>query len=114
MVTASLFVVSLFFIPIFEPLQALRFAYAPPLMIVGMLMLSSVARIDFDDFTELVPAFATIVVMAFTYNIANGLTAGLVLYPIMKIVAGRWRDLRAGTIVLAILCALYYVFGLVH
>lgn len=113
-VTASLFLVSLFFIPIFEPLQALRFAYAPPLMIVGMLMLSSVARIDFDDFTELVPAFATIVVMAFTYNIANGLTAGLVLYPIMKIVAGRWRDLRAGTIVLAILCALYYVFGLVH
>ena len=113
-VTAALFLASLFFIPIFEPLQALRFAYAPPLMIVGMLMLSSVARIEFDDFTELVPAFATIVVMAFTYNIANGLTAGLVLYPIMKIVAGRWRDLRAGTIVLAVLCALYYLFGLVH
>jgi AGZA family xanthine/uracil permease-like MFS transporter len=83
-------------------------------MIVGMLMLSSVTKIDFDDFTELVPAFATIVTMSFTYNIANGLTAGLVLYPVMKIVAGRWRELRAGTVVLAILCALYYAFGLVH
>jgi AGZA family xanthine/uracil permease-like MFS transporter len=113
-VTAALFGVSLFFIPLFEPLQSLRYAYAPPLMIVGMLMLSAVARIDFNDFTELVPAFATIVVMAFTYNIANGLTAGLVLYPVMKILAGRWRELRAGTIVLAVLCGLYYAFGLVH
>jgi AGZA family xanthine/uracil permease-like MFS transporter len=113
-VTAALFGVSLFFIPLFEPLQSLRYAYAPPLMIVGMLMLSTVAKIDFNDFTELVPAFATIVVMAFTYNIANGLTAGLVLYPVMKILAGRWRELRAGTIVLAVLCGLYYAFGLVH
>jgi len=113
-VTATLFLVSLFFIPLFEPMQTLRYAYAPPLMIVGMLMLSSVTKIAFDDLTELVPAFTTIVVMAFTYNIANGLTAGLVLYPVMKIVAGRWRELRAGTVVLAILCALYYAFGLVH
>jgi adenine/guanine/hypoxanthine permease len=113
-VTASLFLLSLFFIPLFEPLQSLRYAYAPPLMIVGMLMLSSVKGIEFDDFTELVPAFATIVVMAFTYNIANGLTAGLVLYPVMKIVAGRWRELRAGTVVLAALCGLYYAFGIVH
>jgi AGZA family xanthine/uracil permease-like MFS transporter len=113
-VTALLFLASLFFIPLFEPLQSLRYAYAPPLMIVGMLMLSSVKGIEFDDFTELVPAFATIVVMAFTYNIANGLTAGLVLYPVMKIVAGRWRELRAGTVVLAALCGLYYAFGIVH
>lgn len=113
-VTAALFAVSLFLIPLFEPMQSLRYAYAPPLMIVGMLMLSSVTRIDFDDFTELVPAFATIVVMAFTYNIANGLTAGLVLHPVMKLMAGRWRDVRAGSVVLALLCLLYYVFGIVH
>jgi adenine/guanine/hypoxanthine permease len=113
-VTAGLFLLSLFFIPLFEPLQSLRYAYAPPLLVVGMLMLSSIARIDFDDFTELVPAFATIVVMVFTYNIANGLTAGLLLYPIMKLLAGRVRELRAGAIVLAILCAVYFVFGLPH
>jgi AGZA family xanthine/uracil permease-like MFS transporter len=113
-VTASLFFISLFFIPLFEPLQSLRYAYAPPLLVVGMLMLSSIARIDFDDFTELVPAFATIVVMVFTYNIANGLTAGLLLYPIMKLLAGRVKEIRAGSVALAILCAVYFVFGLPH
>ena len=83
-------------------------------MIVGMLMLGAVAKIDFDDLTELVPAFTTVIVMVFTFNIANGLTAGLVLYPIMKLLAGRWREVRPGMIVLAALCAVYYVFGLPH
>ena len=113
-VTAALFAISLFFIPLFEPMQTLRFAYAPPLLVVGMLMVRSVANIAFDDITELLPAFVTIVVMVFTYNIANGLTAGLVLYPLMKIFAGRFRELRAATIVLGVICALYYVVGLIH
>ena len=60
------------------------------------------------------PTFATIVMMVFTYNIANGLTAGLALYPLIKVAAGRGRELRAGTLVLALLCAVYYVFGLPH
>lgn len=114
LVTAMLFVASLFFIPLFEPMQSLRFAYAPALMIVGMLMLGAVTKIDFDDLTELVPAFTTVVVMVFTFNIANGLTAGLLLYPIMKVLSGRARELRAGAIVLAGLCALYYGFGIPH
>jgi AGZA family xanthine/uracil permease-like MFS transporter len=114
LVTAMLFVVSLFFIPLFEPMQSLRFAYAPALMIVGMLMLGAVAKIDFDDLTELVPAFTTVVVMVFTFNIANGLTAGLLLYPVMKVLSGRARELRPGAIVLAALCALYYAFGIPH
>jgi AGZA family xanthine/uracil permease-like MFS transporter len=113
-VTATLFALSLFFIPLLEPLQSLQYAYAPALLIVGMLMLSNVAKIDFDDLTELVPAFTTVVVMVFTFNIANGLTAGLLLYPIMKVLSGRWRELRAGAVVLAGLCGLYYAFGLPH
>jgi AGZA family xanthine/uracil permease-like MFS transporter len=113
-VTAGLFALSLFFIPIFEPMQSLQYAYAPALLIVGMLMLGAVAKIDFDDLTELVPAFTTVIVMVFTFNIANGLTAGLVLYPVMKLLAGRRRELRAGTLVLAGLCVLYYAFGLPH
>jgi AGZA family xanthine/uracil permease-like MFS transporter len=114
LVTAMLFGASLFFIPLFAPMQSLRFAYAPALLIVGMLMLGAVAKIDFEDLTELVPAFTTVAVMVFTFNIANGLTAGLVLYPIMKVLSGRARELRAGAIVLAALCALYYVFGIPH
>jgi AGZA family xanthine/uracil permease-like MFS transporter len=113
-VTAALFALSLFFIPLLEPLQSLQYAYAPALLIVGMLMLGAVTKIDFDDLTELVPAFTTVVVMVFTFNIANGLTAGLVLWPIVKLLAGRAREVRAGAIVLAALCAVYFAFGLPH
>ena len=112
--TAGLFALSLFFLPLIEPLQRLRFAYGPALIAVGVLMIGTVRKIDFDDLSELVPAFVTIVMMLFTYNIANGLTAGLVVYPVMKLAAGRARDLNGGSIVLALLCLVYYVFGLVH
>lgn len=114
LVTASLFALSLFFIPLIEPLQQLRFAYGPALIAVGVLMIGSVRRINFDDLTEWVPAFATIVMMIFTYNIANGLTAGLVLHPVLKLATGRARDLSIGSVILALLCAAYYVFGLPH
>ena len=77
-------------------------------------MLGSVKRIDFDDLTEAVPAATTMTLMLFTFNIANGLTAGLVLYPVFKVLAGRWRDLRVGNVVLGMLCLVYFVFGLPH
>lgn len=112
--TAGLFAASLFFIPLIEPLQRLRFAYAPALVVVGLAMMGSFRKIDFEDLTEAAPAFATIVMMVFTYNIANGLTAGLALYPVMKIATGRARELGAGSISLAALCLVYYVFGLPH
>ncbi|MGD0017423.1 MAG: NCS2 family permease [Verrucomicrobiia bacterium] len=113
-VTAGLFVVSLFFIPLVEPLQQLRYAYGPALIAVGVLMIGSIRKIDFEDMTELVPAFVTIAMMLFTYNIANGLTAGLLVYPVMKLAAGRYKELNAGAVVLALLCLVYYVFGLPH
>jgi AGZA family xanthine/uracil permease-like MFS transporter len=112
--TGLLFALSLFFIPLVEPLQHLRYAYGAALIAVGALMLESVRRVDFGDLTEAVPAFVTIAMMVFTYNIANGLTAGLVLYPVMKLLAGRFHELRTGSIVLACLCLVYYVFGLPH
>jgi AGZA family xanthine/uracil permease-like MFS transporter len=112
--TAALFAASLFFVPLIEPLQRLRYAYAPALVAVGLLMVSSVRRIDFDDLTELVPAFATIAMMVFTYNIGNGLTAGLLLYPIVKLAAGRAREVKGGAWALAAVSAIYFVFGLPH
>ena len=112
--TGLLFALSLFFIPIVEPLQQLRFAYGPALIAVGVLMLDSIKKIDFDDLTELVPAFVTITMMIFSYNIANGLTAGLVLYPVLKLLTGRWREINGGSVVLAVLCLIYYIFGLPH
>jgi len=52
--------------------------------------------------------------MVFTFNIANGLTAGLVVHPIMKLLAGRAREIKPGSIVLAAACLVYYLFGLPH
>jgi AGZA family xanthine/uracil permease-like MFS transporter len=52
--------------------------------------------------------------MLFTYNIGNGLTAGLAIYPVLKIAAGRWRELNLGSAALAALSMSYYVFGLPH
>jgi AGZA family xanthine/uracil permease-like MFS transporter len=113
-VTALLFVASLFFIPLVEPLQHLSYAYGPALIAVGILMLGSITKIDFADLTEAVPACTTIAMMVFTYNIGNGLTAGLTLYPILKLATGKARDLNWGSVVLAALCAVYYIFGLPH
>jgi AGZA family xanthine/uracil permease-like MFS transporter len=113
-VTALLFAASLFFLPLIQPLQSMTYAYGPALIAVGVLMLGSLAKIPFDDLTEVVPAFVTIVMMIFTYNIANGLTAGLIVYPVLKLLTGRWRDLSTGSIVLGLACLVYYVFGLPH
>jgi len=113
-VTAVLFAASLFFIPLLEPLQKLQYAYAPALVAVGLLMTGSFARIEFEDLTELVPAFVTITLMVFTYNIGNGLTAGLLVYPLVKAAAGRLREVKPGAYGLALVCAAYYVFGLPH
>ncbi len=112
--TALLFLVSLFFIPLVKPLQQLQYAYGPALIAVGVLMIGSIRHIAFDDLTELIPSFATVTMMVFTYNIGNGLTAGLLLYPVVKLLAGRVREVNAGSIVLALLCAVYFVFGLPH
>lgn len=113
-VVALLFFASLFFLPLLEPLQHLRFAYAPALMAVGLLMIQSIAKVDLEDLTEAVPAFATIVMILFSYNIANGLTAGVILYPLFKALCGRANELHPGSLVLAGLCLIYYCFGLPH
>jgi AGZA family xanthine/uracil permease-like MFS transporter len=112
--TAGLFAASLFLVPALEPLQRLRYAYAPALVAVGLLMTASARHLDFDDLTELVPAFATIVMIVFTYNVGNGLTAGLVLYPLIKVAAGRAAEVKGGAWALAGISAVYFAFGLPH
>jgi AGZA family xanthine/uracil permease-like MFS transporter len=112
--TATLFAASLFFVPAVAPLQRLHYAYAPALVAVGLLMAASARHIDFDDLTELVPAFATIAMMVFTYNVGNGFTAGLLLYPLVKLAAGRGREVKGGSWALAGISAVYFFFGLPH
>lgn len=113
-VIGVLFLVALFFIPLFEPLQKLNFAYAPALMSVGLMMVPAITRIDLEDLSEAVPAFFTIIITIFTYNIANGVTAGLLLYPVMKLFCGKAKEIHPGALVLAGMCLIYYIFGLPH
>jgi adenine/guanine/hypoxanthine permease len=107
-VVAALFAMSLFFAPLAAAIPAV--AYAPALIIVGAMMVAPVVKIDFDDYTEAIPAFTVIALMSFTYNIGVGITAGLVLYPLLKLAAGRYREIRAGLWILCILSFLFYVF----
>jgi AGZA family xanthine/uracil permease-like MFS transporter len=113
-VTAGFFLLCLFIIPALSPLQHLKYAYGPALICVGVLMLGSLKKIDTDDFTEAFPAFTTIAMMIFTYSIANGLTAGLVLYAAIKVLTGRGSEVKSGSWLLAAACLTYFVFGLPH
>jgi AGZA family xanthine/uracil permease-like MFS transporter len=108
LVTAGCFLLTLFFSPFVGSIP--RQAYGPALIIVGLFMLAPITKIDFNDFTESIPAFATVTLMAFTFNIAIGITAGFTLYPICKIVSGRVRELKPGLWVLAALSLLFFVF----
>lgn len=109
---AALFVASLFFAPLVTAIPAA--AYGPALIIVGSMMMAPIAKIDFDDPTELIPAFTVIALMSFTYNIGVGITGGLVLYPIFKLVAGRGKEVPAGLWALAALSALFFIFYPYH
>lgn len=111
-VTASLFLLALFFSPFLTAIQA--FAYGPALIIVGLFMLEPIKKIDFSDYSELIPAFGTIVLMSFTYNIGIGMTAGFVLYPLFKIFSGKWRQVHPGMWVLGGLSLLFYIFYPYH
>jgi AGZA family xanthine/uracil permease-like MFS transporter len=107
LVTAACFALALFF----SPFAAIpRQAYGPALIIVGSFMLAPVAKISFNDMTELIPGFVVIALMIFTYNIGVGITAGFVMYPFFKLVTGRYREVKPGLWVLAGLSLLFFVF----
>lgn len=105
--TGIMFLLALFFTPILTAVP--RCAYGPALIIVGVLMMDSVRRIDFKDLTEFIPAFVVIVLMSFTYNIGIGCTAGFVAYPVVKVLAGRGKEVSAGAWILGIVSLLMFV-----
>ncbi len=108
LVTGTCFLLTLFFSPFVAAIPAQ--AFGPALIIVGLFMLAPITHIDFGDYTESVPAFAVVVLMAFTFNIAIGICAGFVLYPICKLVAGRPSQLKPGLWVLTALSLLFFIF----
>jgi AGZA family xanthine/uracil permease-like MFS transporter len=109
-VTALCFLLAMFFSPLAQTLGDTPQIMAPALIVVGCLMMTTVRRIPWDDFTEAFPAFVTIVVMPFTFSIAHGLAMGFITYPLIKLLAGRHRDVHAIVYVLAFIFVLRYVF----
>lgn len=107
-VTAFCFLGTLFFNPFFAAVPA--YACGPALILIGGMMLAPLAKMNFDDLTELVPAFFTLTLMSFTYNVGVGMTAGFVAYPVLKIMAGRIRDISPAMWVFGAVSLLFYIF----
>jgi AGZA family xanthine/uracil permease-like MFS transporter len=112
LVTGSCFLLTLFFAPLVGAIPAV--AYGPALIIVGLFMLAPITRIDFADYSESIPAFAVVSLMAFTFNIAIGICAGFALYPLCKIVAGKSRELKPGLWVLTALSLAFFILYPYH
>ena len=89
--TGVFFLIALIFSPLFLLIPSA--ATAPALIIVGFLMLSATAEIDFQDPTEGIPAFLTIVMMPFTYSIAEGIVYGILSYVILKAITGKFKQI---------------------
>ena len=99
--TACLFAVALFLAPVFLIVPAS--ATAPALIIVGLFMINSILKINFDDFTEAIPAFLTMIMMPFTYSIAQGIVFGMLGYVIIKLLSGRAKDISVTVYVIGVI-----------
>ncbi|MBP6611480.1 MAG: NCS2 family permease [Paludibacter sp.] len=85
-------------------------ATAPALIIVGVLMVSSILEIDFNDFTEGFPAFLTFILMPLTYSIAHGICGGIIAYTILKVVTGKGKQVHWMMYLLFVLVVARYAF----
>jgi AGZA family xanthine/uracil permease-like MFS transporter len=105
-VVALLFLAALVAAPLLTavPLHAAGVA----MVALGVLMLRPVTWLDFDDYTELIPAFLTIALISFTFNVGVGMTAGLLAYPVLKVITGRGREVAAPMWVLAAMAAAFF------
>lgn len=106
-VTALLFALSLFLMPLFTIVP--EHAYGPALILIGILMIAPIAKLNFSDYTELVPAGLTIILISFTYNIGVGMTAGLLAWPLLKLLTGRVKEVTLPMWLLAGLSLAFYL-----
>ena len=107
-VAAVLFLAAVFFAPIAGAIPGI--ATAPALVVVGALMMRPARTIAWDDMTDAVPAFLTMIGMPLTFSVANGLALGFISYPIIKVLAGRGREVSWLTYALAAIFLLRYVW----
>lgn len=107
-VTAGLFIVALFFTDLFAIIPSA--ATAPALIFVGYLMMKPVMQIDFEDPTEGIPAFITIMTMPFAYSISKGIALGVIAFVFCKIFGRKLKDIPVVTWVLGVIFVAYFIF----
>ncbi len=107
-VTAILFGLSLVFSPLFLIIPAA--ATAPALIIVGAFMMSPIKDINLDDYTELIPAFLTMLMMPLAYSISEGIAFGIISFVLLKLVSGNSKDVPKLTYLIAIIFILQKIF----
>jgi len=98
---AGMFLLALFFAPLFAMIP--QAATAPVLIIIGMLMMGAVTKIDFEDITEAIPAFLAIVLMPYSYSIAEGIVFGMLSYVLLKVLTGQYRSISPVMYILSVL-----------
>ena len=100
---------SLFLSPIFLAIPS--FATAPALIVVGFLMISSILKIDFNDYTESIPAYIGIIAMPFMYSISEGISMGIISYVVINLVCGKAKEKKISPLlyILAVLFILKYI-----
>ncbi len=107
-IVAILFLLALFIAPILSIFPG--YAYGPALIVVGMMMFSSLKDLDLDDMSELIPAFVIIMLMSFSFNIGIGMTAGFIVYTIVKLISGKAKEISGAIWVLSAVSVLFFVF----
>ena len=110
--TAICFAVSLLFAPLFTAIPSA--ATAPALILVGVMMMAPVREIDFDDFTEAIPAYITMIMMPLAYSISDGIMLGVISYVLLNALGGKTRKISGMMWALAILFILRYLFLVEH
>jgi AGZA family xanthine/uracil permease-like MFS transporter len=105
---AALFLMAVFFTPLATAIPG--YATAPALIVVGALMTESIGRVLWSDFTDAIPAFVTLLATPLTFSIATGLSLGLISYTLVKVAAGRFREVSPVIWILTILFIFRYVY----
>jgi len=107
-VTGLLFLLSMFFSPLFLTIPS--FAIAPALITVGFYMMGSVVKINFEDMSEAIPAFLTILFMPLAYSISEGIAVGVISYTLINLICGKFKKLTPLMYILTVLFVCKYIF----
>ena len=108
MVTGFLFLIAIFFAPIFTAIPG--FATAPALIFVGFLMVSSIIKVDFDALSEAIPAYLCMLAMPLAYSISEGIAIGVISYVAVNVCCGKSKKVTPLMYVLAVLFICKYIF----